>query len=480
MKKILLAALLLVAGTLQAQDKTSVVIKTSPGKEFLYWYSGEDYLSDYEQGFARGKTGKTDSTGCWSGEFAIDKPVTLNVAKMKKTIMTVLPLYLTPGSCDTVVIQGDEIRFQGTNAEYNRCLQETESFIDCCNQFLIGRPSKDPLFQTKSFPEFAKLLDERKAETERKIMQYKGLAPAFVDEQRAHVDLGSRVAFIYKAMFNIPDSLQTEDWKQASKEMVNKQIDTPYFRSFRDGFFLLSGLLGLEGKLKTGGEAGKKLSLDSFEQLAKRMEGKNLECAWATLINDDIVYKTYDPIVPQLYDRLKERFPANTYRSFLEAGIGENNRFNGINVADNAEEDYQVISCDPSFRSLADVVQSLKGKVVYVDLWATWCSSCLAEFPSLPQVEEKVKGLDVAFLYISLDKQENKERWEKSFRHYKLKGYHLLATPALSQAISKEFGNYIPHAILFDKEGKIVERNAPGFKQSDKLYELLVKYCKLN
>lgn len=478
MKRVLFVVFLFITSLLRADEKASVVIKMSPDKAFVYWFSGKDYLSDYEQSFARGEKAKTDSNGYYRNEFDISKPLTLNLGKVNKTIMTVLPLYLTPGSRDTITFEKDTITFQGTNADYNRCLQETESFLNNCNQFLIGRPNKDPLFQTKSYAEFTRLLKERKAETEKTIKQYSDLPIIFLDEQLAHIDLGSRMAFMYKVLFNVPDSLQTDDWKEASRQMVDQPIRTPYFTSFRETYFLLSGLLGLACKVETGSIKGKNVSLESFERLPRHLEGKNLECAWATLINNDIVYGTYDPIVPELYEMLKKRFPENNYKAFLETGIAKNERFNAINSADNSDKDYQIMVCDTSFHSLSDVVKSLKGKPVYVDLWATWCTSCLSEFPYLRQVEPKVKDLDVTFLYVSMDRPENKKRWEKSLRYYKLKGYHLLATPELAKAIYKEFGNYIPHAILFDKNGNIVERNAPGLKQVENLYEKLVKWSK--
>lgn len=479
MSRFLFAILLFGCGTIHAQQKSSLVIKTSPDKELLYWFSGMDYLSDYEQGYARSEKAKTDSTGFLFKEFSLDKPVTLNLAKMVKTIMSVLSVYLTPGSQDTIVIMDNQITFQGTNADYNRCLLETETFLDYCSQLLIMKPSKDLLFQTKSYPEFINLLEERRKEVETKVKQYPGLNTDFAEEQLSHIDLGSRMAIMYKILANVPDSLQTEDWKQAAKEIINNTINIPYLPSFRQGYFVLNGFLILDYKAEHGNMEGlTKSSFETFERLGRFLKGNNLEYAWATFINDDISYKTFNPIVPELYELLKERFPENTYKSFLEAGIQENNSFNAIKATDASNLDYQILPCDSSFLSLSDAVKSLKGKVVYVDLWATWCGSCLSEFPYLPRIKDKTKDMDIAFLYISLDKPENKVRWEKSIRHYKLKGYHLLATPALAEVIRKEFGNYIPHFAIIDKEGKVVERNAPAPKQTDVLYEKLLQWCK--
>lgn len=463
---------------LSAQQKASLVLKTSSDKEFMYWYSGSGYLSDYEQGFGRSEKAKTDSTGSYLKEFSLSQPLILNLGKLNNTIMSVLPVYLTPGCQDTVIILNDKVIFQGTNTEYNRCLQKTEAFLDYCNQLLIGRPSENPLYKTKSLSEFNKLLNERKIKAEKEI-KYSGLESAFVEEQLEHIGLGCRLAFFYKVLFNVPDSLQTADWKKAAKKAIREPLDIPYFLSFREVGFLLSGLLALDYKIENGGtENLRKMSFECFGRLARYFKGKNLEYAWATLINDDIVYQTYNPIVPELYELLKERFPENSYKDFLAAGIEANNRFNAIHRLDSSDKNYRILSCDSSFHSLADVVKTLQGKVIYVNLWATWCNSCLNEFPYLPQVEKRLKDLDITFLYISLDKPENRARWEKSIPYYKLKGYHLLATPMLTEAICKEFGNYIPHCFIVDKTGNIVERNAPELKQTDSLFKQLSRWSK--
>lgn len=469
---ILLLLFILITSPLSAQQNSSIVIKTKPDKEFIYWFSGQGYLSDYEQGFAVSEKGQADKDGFFHKEFSINNPVVLNLGRLAPTKMTVLPVYLTAGCRDTITVTDEQIIFQGTNANYNRCLQVTETFMDYCNQLIFLRPSEDVLFKTRSLPEFTQLLETNRTQAENKIKQF-NISNNFIDEQIEHLDLVSRMAFMFKVLTSVPDLLLTEEWKQACENMMNEPLNHTYFTSFRQTFFLLSAFLSLQYKMTHGTTNGfKNLSADNFESLSLTLSGRNLEYAWATLINDDICRKANNPIVPELYRMLTEHFPENTYKSFLETGVQLNLQFNNVSLATHPD-DYHILSCDSSFQSLADVLKPFKGKVVYVDIWATWCAPCLNQFPYLSKLREKTKELDVVYFYISVDSPEKKVQWEKSIQHYDLKGYHLHASPELAEGLRKEFGNYIPRYIVIDKEGNIAFPAAPAPEQTDILYEKL-------
>lgn len=103
--------------------------------------------------------------------------------------------------------------------------------------------------------------------------------------------------------------------------------------------------------------------------------------------------------------------------------------------------------------------ESLKGKVIYIDVWATWCGPCKGEIPYLKEMEEALHAEDIAFVSISVD--EDKAAWEKMVKEKELRGYQLHAKEAWSSSIVKDYGiRGIPRFIIIDKEGKIVEANA--------------------
>jgi thiol-disulfide isomerase/thioredoxin len=118
-------------------------------------------------------------------------------------------------------------------------------------------------------------------------------------------------------------------------------------------------------------------------------------------------------------------------------------------------------------------LESLKGKFVYIDVWATWCGPCIGEIPALKEVEKEYHGKNIEFVSISIDEKKDHEKWKKMVADKELKGIQLFADNAWESDFVKKYAiDGIPRFILIDTEGKIVNADAP--RPSDaKLKELL-------
>lgn len=106
-------------------------------------------------------------------------------------------------------------------------------------------------------------------------------------------------------------------------------------------------------------------------------------------------------------------------------------------------------------------LEDLRGKYVYIDVWATWCGPCRAEIPFLKKVEEKYHGKKIEFVSISVDVDKDHEKWKKFVTDKQLGGIQLFADKNWMSDFITSFGiNSIPRFILLDPDGKVVSADA--------------------
>jgi thiol-disulfide isomerase/thioredoxin len=127
--------------------------------------------------------------------------------------------------------------------------------------------------------------------------------------------------------------------------------------------------------------------------------------------------------------------------------------------------------------SLAD----MRGKYVYIDVWATWCGPCIAEIPSLKKLEKEFHDRNISFVSISIDDAKRHggsmeiahDKWKKMVNEEALGGTQLFAPDGWESDFIKAYKIYgIPRFILLDPDGNIVSASAPR-PSSDRLLELL-------
>lgn len=121
-------------------------------------------------------------------------------------------------------------------------------------------------------------------------------------------------------------------------------------------------------------------------------------------------------------------------------------------------------------------LSDFKGKVVVVDVWATWCGPCKAEIPYLKKLEEKMHGQDVVFIGVSIDQAKDKQKWADFVKAEGLGGIQLHASGG--GQLSKDYSiRGIPRFILIGKDGNIVAESAPRPSSPDlkKMIEVELK-----
>ncbi|WP_421920543.1 redoxin domain-containing protein [Marinifilum sp.] len=103
-------------------------------------------------------------------------------------------------------------------------------------------------------------------------------------------------------------------------------------------------------------------------------------------------------------------------------------------------------------------LSSLKGKVVVIDFWASWCGPCRAENPHMVELYKEVNEKGVEFLGVSLD--DNKDNWLKAIEADGLIWKHVSDLKGWNSKASRMYGvTGIPATVLLDQNGVIVAKN---------------------
>lgn len=110
---------------------------------------------------------------------------------------------------------------------------------------------------------------------------------------------------------------------------------------------------------------------------------------------------------------------------------------------------------DSSSSTLAEILERHKGKIIYIDFWASWCGPCVAEMPHSRRLHEKfADDSDIVFVYLSIDDAD--PAWLKAMERLKIgeTGEHYRRSRADIEPLMRALYIYsIPHYWIIDKEG---------------------------
>ena len=126
------------------------------------------------------------------------------------------------------------------------------------------------------------------------------------------------------------------------------------------------------------------------------------------------------------------------------------------------------------YASLNTIFSKYKGKVIYVDFWASWCVPCRSEMPHSSALKKQLNNKDVVFLYLGY--RDTEKAWLKAREDLEIEGEHYLLDNILIKEAEEAFNiNGIPHYAIIDKTGNIVSKHAD---RPDHVYQQLLTLAK--
>lgn len=187
------------------------------------------------------------------------------------------------------------------------------------------------------------------------------------------------------------------------------------------------------------------------------------------------------PLFQQVRDALKLTIPKSEYYIGFRDQVG---RMEQQAVAMKAQEE-QMARLDnliPVGSEAPDFTQptpdgkqlslsSLRGKVVLIDFWASWCKPCRMENPNVKRVYDQYKGKGFEILGVSLDRE--KGAWTQAIAQDGLPWKHVSDLAFWNNAAAQQYGvSSIPYTVLVDKDGKVLGKNLRGPALEEKLAEV--------
>lgn len=173
-------------------------------------------------------------------------------------------------------------------------------------------------------------------------------------------------------------------------------------------------------------------------------------------------YKPFD-VFKQYYDNLTDRVKSSVCGKALKEKVDAMAKANVGGIAPNIELP------TPDGKALS--LYSLRGRIVLLDFWASWCGPCLREMPNVKAIYNKYheKGLEI--LGVSLDK--TKEAWTNAIEKHDLPWKHISSLKGWDCPVAKLFNiTGIPRMYILDENGKIIAQDLRGDALAQKMDEL--------
>lgn len=195
------------------------------------------------------------------------------------------------------------------------------------------------------------------------------------------------------------------------------------------------------------------VSLDRLYTADSLFKGDVREFAMADVLRLELVGGKDVEKIGSLITVWKQKSNNAYYRTYID------DRYATIITLSNGKPapDFNLVGVDGKNYRLSD----FKGKVIYLDFWASWCSPCRYEMKNhAAALHKKFENKDVVFLFVSID--DNSDAWKKAIEEDKIEGIHVISPDGGRGQFTGRYNiSGVPRYMIIDREGKMFDNRAP-------------------
>jgi thiol-disulfide isomerase/thioredoxin len=381
---------------------------------------------------------KLDEQSCFDTTIVLNKPAYYSINEVYGNGSNLL--YLSPGDDLNIYFDlndGTKSSYKGTGAEANQYLANFQVYLygDRAHSFLDGRRNAKSSFElTKSYVDS---LAELKIN---ELHKTKELSDEFrkIEKARIFAHLANSYLEYFYSIDGIYGSGNIQEEHKQYLEKIKPDVEG-ISKNFMSDFSVedpdirrVIKKIAVENKMLNAMQGTKVYDYVSYmlmnDLLREECSEENINQATCVLNNIG---------TSQFAKDLK--ITVNKYKKLLRGNKAFDIELEDINGKQFHLSDY-------------------KGKVLYVDFWATWCGPCIGQKPYFESLKKELNNPEIEFISISLDKK--KESWKEFLKHEHSEVKEFIAKDL------KKLGDdwqicFIPRFIIIDKDFNIVNASAP-------------------